>query len=75
MPGASGTDDAAPGLIRAGGVGAYAAAVLVAVLCAALVAATWVGFIESDDLEYARAAPCGSKLSRISASPIGGCAT
>ena len=34
----------------------YGGAVLVALVSAALLAVTWVGFIESDDLEYARSA-------------------
>lgn len=56
MQGVSGTGGAAPERTRVLGVDGYGAAVLVAVVFAALLAATWVGFIESDDLEYARSA-------------------
>lgn len=44
------------GVSRAGGAVTYGGVVLVAIVFAGMLAATWVGFIESDDLEYARAA-------------------
>ena len=54
MIGVSGAGGMFPGTARAGGAGAYGAAILVAFVFAAMLAVTWVGFIESDDLEYAR---------------------
>lgn len=56
MAGTSSNHGAAAPTARAAWLPGAAGAVLVGLLFAALVSATWVGFLESDDLEYAEAA-------------------